>query len=77
MPNSRILTIKNKQVCFKCKKEVSYCDKYDCYYCSNCKIWLEAKCDDLFCAFCKNRPTRPQIKVEKIKKKRKRKIIEW
>jgi hypothetical protein len=82
MAASRILTLNNKQYCFKCKTEVSYSKKFDCYYCNKCHIWLEPKCDDLFCMFCRKRPTRPQIEVIKDKKivktkPKKRKKIEW
>lgn len=75
MAASRIKTLNKKEVCYKCNIEVSYSKIYDCYYCMKCHIWLEPKCDDLFCLFCKRRPARPQI--DKIKVKSKKKTIEW
>lgn len=72
----RIRMFNKKQVCFKCNTEISYSKKFDCYYCDKCHIWLEPKCDDLFCMFCRKRPTRPQIVVKKKKTKKKKKI-EW
>jgi hypothetical protein len=77
MAASRIKTLKKKQVCYKCNTEISYSKKYDCYYCIKCHIWLEPKCEDLFCLFCRKRPTRPQLEVKKDKSKLKKKIIEW
>jgi hypothetical protein len=80
----RIITLNKKQVCYKCGTEITYSTKFDCYYCCKCHIWLEPKCDDLFCLFCRKRPTRPQAEKHKVQSKdkkktksRKRKAIEW
>ena len=34
-------------------------EKYDAYYDDEKDIWLEEKCDNPNCEFCKNRPTKP------------------
>lgn len=34
-------------------------EKYDAYYNDKKDIWLEEKCDDSNCEFCKNRPSKP------------------
>ena len=36
-------------------------DGYDCYYCLECDIWLEPKCNDVACEFCDKRPERPSM----------------
>lgn len=80
---ARIISLNKKQVCFKCGTEVSYSKEYDCYHCKKCHIWLEPKCDDLFCMFCRKRPTRPKnetldkSKLNKKAKSKKRRVIEW
>ena len=76
MVNKKIETLNKKEVCFKCKSEVSYNKKFDCFYCIKCNIWLEPICEDLFCMFCKKRPLRPMKVVEKIEDK-KRKVLKW
>jgi hypothetical protein len=35
-------------------------DKYDAYTCIQCDIWLEKRCKDPECEFCKDRPERPR-----------------
>jgi hypothetical protein len=77
MVNKRMKIVKLKQFCIKCDCEAEYNEKYDCYYCIKCNIWLEPKCGDLFCLFCKKRPTRPlNKKISKVINKKK-KIIQW
>lgn len=41
-----------------CKDGPTRCrnEKYDAYYCKVCRMWLEGKCSDPGCEFCKNRP---------------------
>ena len=34
-------------------------DKYDAYYCPNCMVWIEKKCTDKSCCYCKDRPDFP------------------
>ena len=36
-------------------------EKYDAYYCTKCG-WIESKCGDDECEFCKNRPDKPNLK---------------
>ena len=33
--------------------------RYDAYYCSNCNVWLDPKCGDPNCVFCKDRYETP------------------
>ena len=77
MVSKRMKVIKGKQYCMKCNGEAEYHEKFDCYYCSKCNIWLESKCGDLFCLFCRKRPTRPLNKNMNKKIKKKKRIIEW
>ena len=36
-----------------------YNGQYDAHYDDEKDEWLEDKCDDLDCEFCKDRPTKP------------------
>ena len=79
MTNKRIIIDKKGQeLCFKCKEIILYSEKYDAYYCGGCNIWLSLRCDDLFCTYCRKRPTRPLTKKDNVKKIDKRKgVIKW
>lgn len=33
--------------------------EFDTNYCESCNSWLEDKCNDINCEFCKNRPVTP------------------
>lgn len=41
--------------CNKCSSLGEYCKTHDAYYCSVCNTWLEPKCSDIDCKFCKDR----------------------
>jgi hypothetical protein len=43
----------------KCGYKRKYSEEYDAYYCELCNKWLEDKCDDAGCEFCKDRPKKP------------------
>lgn len=64
-----------KKHCPSCNKDVStvYDDKWDAYYCTKCRTWLDIACDDPDdCEFCKDRPAKKQFsKGESQRKKRK------
>lgn len=46
--------------CSVCGSETStYNLTHDAYYCEKCDTWLEEKCSDLECTFCRNRPAKP------------------
>jgi len=48
-----------------------YCEKYDAFYNPKKNIWLEEKCNDPNCIFCKGRPNKPsEVSIEdgKVKK---------
>lgn len=47
------------EVCFKCKTQRAYSEKYDAYYCPKCLYWLEKICMDRKCEFCNKRPRYP------------------
>jgi hypothetical protein len=47
-----------KKLC--CQMSKAYSEKYDCYYCDTCNIWLEDICTDRDCEFCKDRPLTPK-----------------
>lgn len=35
---------------------VSYNEKYDARYCTNCYTWMEVDCGDKDCCYCPGRP---------------------
>ena len=45
--------------CEKCDATPRYNEKYDSYYCPQCNEWIESKCGDESCEFCKDRPEGP------------------
>ena len=38
---------------------VNYSKEYDAWYCPLCGEWIENKCTNNDCYFCKNRPEKP------------------
>jgi len=40
--------------------QVEYDEKHDAYYCPSCLKWLEDKCGNPKCGFCKGRPKHHQ-----------------
>lgn len=42
-----------------CENTKQYSEQYDAYYCAECNVWLEDKCDDVDCEFCPGRPDHP------------------
>jgi hypothetical protein len=49
----------NKHYCILCNTERCYAERYDSHYCPHCNIWLENKCEDESCEYCKDRPEIP------------------
>ena len=47
--------------CPYCKEIKKYSAEHDAYYCSYCNVWLEHKCKDKKCQFCKDRPWKPSL----------------
>ena len=45
--------------CPTCSKPTAYNGLEDSYACLGCNKWLEAKCSDLACTYCTNRPETP------------------
>lgn len=48
--------------CQRCKQDsnrISYL--YDAFWCHSCNLWLEEKCKDSTCVYCKDRPSVPMI----------------
>lgn len=51
---------------FKCKNCGAlsmYSEKWDCYFCNECNIWLEDKCNDPDCEYCVGRPPKPEMNM--------------
>ncbi len=45
--------------CPQCHTKEKYSDKFDTYYCEQCNVWSESKCDDPTCDYCTRRPEQP------------------
>ncbi len=48
-----------EKICEICGRPVIYIYKYDAMACISCNKWLDLKCDDETCEFCKFRPDTP------------------
>ena len=49
-----------KILCDSCGVESVLRSRYfDAYVCLKCKNWIEDRCADELCSFCKNRPDKP------------------
>lgn len=59
-------------LCPNCKKLRCYSGKYDAYYCSYCKIWLEKNCGDETCVYCDKRPTVEEMITHNFKEEARR-----
>ena len=44
--------------CLKCNNMILYDERYDSAYCDACDKWLEEKCDDESCFYCKDKPSK-------------------
>ena len=47
--------------CKKCGANRAYSYRHDALYCEQCLVWLEPKCDDPRCIFCRERPEKPRL----------------
>ena len=46
-------------LCDHCSGLAHYDPKADAWYCPHCDIWLDARCGDEDCIFCKDRCEKP------------------
>lgn len=51
-----ILKIENN-----CSHPRAYSARWDAYYCKDCDRWIEGKCGDPDCDFCRTRPEKPSL----------------
>lgn len=49
------------KIVHNCAHPRSYSQKYDSYFCADCDRWVEGRCSDPDCEFCKNRPEKPSL----------------
>ncbi|MEQ8153273.1 MAG: hypothetical protein ABRQ25_00020 [Clostridiaceae bacterium] len=49
----------HEKKCKKCNNSWIYYEKYDTFFCAYCNEWIEKKCGDPDCDFCKDRPDTP------------------
>ena len=49
----------DERVCQKCERARIYYDEYDAFFCAFCKMWLESRCSDATCEYCRSRPEKP------------------
>jgi hypothetical protein len=45
--------------CDTCMNYEVYYETYDAFICAYCNKWLEPKCGDPGCQYCKDRPIKP------------------
>lgn len=45
--------------CDKCLQLAKFSEHWDCYFCPKCNMWLEDKCYEPDCPYCKDRPEKP------------------
>lgn len=53
------MSVGKEHFCQKCGKPRSQSLRHDTYYCAHCNVWLEPKCSDKDCVYCKERPEEP------------------
>ncbi len=51
--------IYDEDKCEKCNNSLIYSEKYDAIFCAYCNEWIERRCGDPNCDFCKDRPDTP------------------
>lgn len=49
------------KIVHNCTHPRQYSARYDSYYCERCDAWVEARCGDPDCEFCRGRPDRPSL----------------
>lgn len=47
------------KITHNCKHPRSYSERWDAYYCNKCDAWIEDRCGDPDCEFCRDRPEKP------------------
>jgi hypothetical protein len=45
--------------CTTCNSKIIFSEDFDALFCPQCNRWLESKCADKNCDYCKNRPIKP------------------
>jgi len=48
-----------RTTCNRCGSRIERDDKHDAYCCRACRRWIEPRCGDRDCEFCRNRPRKP------------------
>jgi predicted amidophosphoribosyltransferase len=46
-------------LCNECQTKLKYNERYDSDYCENCNMWLDKRCTDAECFYCRDRPENP------------------
>jgi len=49
-----------------------YYQEFDAFWCENHDDWVESKCGDLDCEFCKHRPDEIEVKKNESRRSRNR-----
>jgi hypothetical protein len=47
------------RACPECERARIYYDDYDAFFCAFCNTWLESRCSDPACEYCRGRPEKP------------------
>jgi hypothetical protein len=49
------------KITHNCVHPRQYSQKYDAYFCAKCDVWVESRCGDPDCEFCRGRPDKPSL----------------
>lgn len=52
-------SISKNSFCPVCNSNIIRDDGFDAYFCAKCNEWLEEKCSDPDCHYCRQRPEYP------------------
>jgi hypothetical protein len=47
------------EYCNRCNERIVHNEQHDAYFCPRCRRWIERRCGDPTCQFCRQRPARP------------------
>ncbi len=59
MPSHPPGWFERRQVCNRCGSKIQRSLEHDAYYCASCPRWIEPRCRDPRCQYCRLRPKLP------------------
>jgi hypothetical protein len=52
--------------CPRCGGRQWYDDRFDAFFCHRDDVWLEPRCGDTGCAYCRDRPAHPGFSADMV-----------